>query len=43
MEPFAPLLLLPTSGSTGMPKAALYANYGVVAQLATTWSVPAAC
>ncbi|KAJ8711535.1 hypothetical protein PYW07_008777 [Mythimna separata] len=32
-----PIMLLPTSGSTGMPKAAILTQRGLVAQLATPW------
>ncbi|KAG6448441.1 hypothetical protein O3G_MSEX005489 [Manduca sexta] len=37
-SPDGTVMLLPTSGSTGMPKAALMSNKGLVAQLVAPWS-----
>ncbi|KPJ12977.1 Luciferin 4-monooxygenase [Papilio machaon] len=33
-----PVLMLPTSGSTGLPKAAVLSNGGLIAQLPTLWT-----
>jgi acyl-coenzyme A synthetase/AMP-(fatty) acid ligase len=34
----AAVMLLPTSGSTGLPKLTAYTNHGLLAQLMSTWS-----
>ncbi|CAK1590650.1 unnamed protein product [Parnassius mnemosyne] len=34
----SPVIMLPTSGSTGLPKAAMLSNEGLVAQLPTLWA-----
>lgn len=38
-EMYSPVLMLPTSGSTGMPKAALYNGQALVSTLPVQWSV----
>ncbi|KAL4718271.1 hypothetical protein ACJJTC_010698, partial [Scirpophaga incertulas] len=38
MEPDDVILILPTSGSTGMPKAAMLTNRGLLAQIPILWT-----